>query len=120
MCPREAWIREEERDEPKRVLCNILRYCEDWNREDEVSRRKKQNAVQSADTLELKRVRDGLQRMASAARAKAGALAVARDELLSAPMRTMNAVAFLQGQIRALYGVASDLEDLRSGDDCPF
>lgn len=82
---------------------------------------KKTAAVQSADAVELKRLREGLNREALACRAKAGALAVARDELsASSVIDAGNAVAFLQGQVRALYGIATALDDLRTGDDCPF
>lgn len=85
-----------------------------------MSARKKRTA-QSADKAELKRLREGLRRETDACRAKAGAFATARDALAAAPIGEFgDAVAFLQGQIRALYGVAANLDDLRCDDEVSF
>jgi hypothetical protein len=86
-----------------------------------MNKRKKSNVAKATDTAELKRIREGLQREAQALRARAGSLAVARDELTATGLNDFSeAVAFLNGQIRAYYGTAATLDDLRNGDDLPF
>jgi hypothetical protein len=86
-----------------------------------MGRQKKPSKTQSTDAIEVKKLREGLNREAQALRARAGSLAVARDELTATGSNDFNdAVAFLSGQIRAYYGVAADLDDLRCGDEIPF
>jgi hypothetical protein len=86
-----------------------------------MGRQKKPSKTQSTDALEVKRLREGLNREAQALRTRAGSLAVARDELAATGSNDFtDAVAFLSGQVRAYYGAAANLDDLRCGNDVPF
>jgi hypothetical protein len=86
-----------------------------------MGRQKKPKNVQSADALEVKRLREGLNREAQACRAKASALIEARSELERASaMGTQQCIAFLNGEIRILLCTAAMLDDLRCGSDVPF